>query len=168
MVVTHHNDTRRHFSHEIQQSHLGRNDLPEAYWDRYFIPLSSRHIQDPPLHFLWFVPCDTSHWVPSGLLHVLKELPPRKPHRTLSEPHEDSCMCSGTNEVSLCRTEHKCRLYVGVDVLSVSARNVVSQLIIPREGNEWGLPEPQLSWNKSVNWDHGTLQEEFSFCSFYP
>lgn len=31
MPVTYHNDIRRHFFHEVKQSHLGRNDLPEAY-----------------------------------------------------------------------------------------------------------------------------------------
>ena len=30
VMVTYHNDTRRHFAREIQQSPPGRNDLPEA------------------------------------------------------------------------------------------------------------------------------------------
>lgn len=161
MPVTYHNDIRRHFFHEVKQSHLGRNDLPEAYsrkpMSRQCNPLSLRHIQDLPLWiFFQFVPCNTSHWVPSGLFQMLKGPLSRKPQYTLSEPHEDSGMCSGTNEVSLCRIEHKYRLCVGVDVLSVSALNVVSELIISREENEWGLPEPHLSWNKLLNresWD---------------
>ena len=30
VMMTHHDDTRRHFAREIQQSPPGRNDLPEA------------------------------------------------------------------------------------------------------------------------------------------
>lgn len=51
----------------------------------------------------------------------------------------------GRDEVSLGRNEHRHIWYVGGDVLSVSALNVVSELILPRRGHEWGLPKLHLS-----------------------
>lgn len=150
VVFTHHDDIRRHFSHAIRQSHLGRNDLPEAY---------SREPTRQTLQFPELPDTSSLRLFPfaSGLfraIHLTKHLlassmcqkgPSEDGAHTLSEPHEDSSERSGTNEFSLCRTEHMHRLHVGGDVLSVSALNVVSELIVPREGNEWGLPEPPLS-----------------------
>lgn len=64
---------------------------------------------------------------------------------THSQPHEDPSEHSGTKENSLCRTAHQHRLSVGGDVLSVSAQKVASEFSVPRQGNEWGLPEPPFS-----------------------
>lgn len=107
----------------------------------------------------------TKHLLASS---VCWKAPPRKPHCTHSEPHEDSSDCSGTNEASLCRTEHRHRLYVGGDVLSMSALNVVSEFIVPREGNEWGLPEPPLSWSRSINQIMGLGRKSPLFALFIP
>ena len=68
---------------------------------------------------------------------------------------------------NLC-TPYKYRLHVGVDVLSVSALKVVSELIIPREENEWGLPEPHWNWNRLVNpesWDSAGRRSLLLFSS---
>lgn len=93
-------------------------------------------------HFLWFGPQDT-HLMASS--KCWQGLSLGSPSTHSQKPHKDSSMCSGTNGVSLCRTEHRHRWYVGGDVLSVSALNVASELSIPREENEWGLPEPHWS-----------------------
>lgn len=75
---------RRHQSHAIQQSHLGRENLPKAYSRELTrqtsqSPEPQSHPGGAPSIFLGFVILDASHRVPSGLLHVLTGLLPGSP-----------------------------------------------------------------------------------------
>lgn len=101
------------------------------------------HPAPSSLHFLQFVPCDMSHWVPSGLPRGWKGLPRNPSTRSQSQMRAPARVSALTKAPREELREH--RLHVGEDVLCVSAWNAVAQLIVPREENEWGLPEPHLS-----------------------
>lgn len=88
---------------------------------------------------------------------------PREPQRT-RQATEDAGACSGSNPGSWCRTERKDRLHVGVDVLLVHALNVASELLVPREGNEWGLPESTRELEQIM----GLCRKSFPFALFIP
>lgn len=172
VVFTHDDDRRRHFLNAIWQSHLGRNDPPKAY-SREPTRQTSQFPELPDTARFLLFPF-ASGWF--HVIHLSKHLlassmcrkgPSEDGTHTLSEPHEDSSERSGAHEFSLCRTEHMYRLHVGGDVLSVSALNVVSEFIVPRQGNEWGLPEPPLSGDKSTR-IIGLCRRNFSSALFIP
>lgn len=150
--------------------------IPENQRPRHCNPRSPQtHPGSASFHFLQLVPWDACHWHPSDVFRVLTGPLPRKAHRTVSEPQEDFGVCSAA-VVSSGRSEHKHRLYVGVDVLSVSALNVrrskremngdclnhagaetkrLTEVTGPREGFSFALFTPMI---------HGQTSGPVTYC----
>ena len=156
VMMTHHNDTRRHFAREIQQSPPGRNDLPEADSRK---PVRQTLAIPPTPDTSWICLFPRCPWV-GFLCHISLSTfwpPPcaerpsrREPQHTLSESWEDVCVRLGSNEDFFADPR------LGTDCMWEEMFSwCLLKMLFPssefQEGNEWGLPELHSSWNKSLN-----------------